>query len=74
MAKKVHIVAELLQEHSDLPVTLIQEKIRNESTIPWCNPIKEILVDDLNGYCKSLQNKGVSINVVKHLIQNFYNE
>lgn len=74
MHKKVHIVAELRLDNSDIPVTLIQEKILNETKIPWCNSIKEIVIDDLNDYCESLEKKGVSINVVQKLIQHFYNE
>ena len=74
MPKKVHIVAELLLEGSEIPVKFIREKIRNETKIPWCNSIKEIVIDDLSDYCKSLQKKGVSIKVVENLIKHFYNE
>ena len=74
MRKKVQIVAELLLESSEFSVKFIQEKIRNETKIPWCNSIKKIVVDDLSDYCKSLQKNGVSINVVENLIQHFYNE
>jgi hypothetical protein len=74
MPRQVHIVAELLLEHSEIPINLIQEKIRNETKIPWCNSIKEIVVDDLTEYCKSLKRKGVSVNVVENLIQHFYYE
>ena len=74
MPKKVHIVTELLQECSEIPVNLIQEKIRNETKIPWCTSIKKIVIDDLNDYSKTLQNKGVSVNVAENLIHHFYSD
>ncbi len=74
MRKKVHIVAELLLEGSENSLKFIQEKIRNETKIPWCDSIKEIVIEDLNDYCKFLQKRGLSINVVENLIQHFYTD
>jgi len=39
MAKKVNILFELSQETSSVPVTQIEETIRKEAKIPWCNEI-----------------------------------
>ena len=74
MRKKVHIVAELLLEGSENSLKFIQEKIRNETKIPWCDSIKEIVIEDLNDYCNFLQKRGLSINVVENLIQHFYTD
>lgn len=74
MPKKVQIRAELLLDSIDTPVYLIEQTIRNEAKIPWCTSIGEIVIDDINDYCESLEKKGVSSNVVKNLIHHFYSE
>lgn len=74
MPRKVRIVAELMLENSDIPINLIEEKIRNETKIPWCTSIDKIVIDDINDYCESLQKKGVSDHIIRNLMQHFYRE
>ena len=74
MPRKVRIVAELMLENSDIPINLIEEKIRNETKIPWCTSIDKIVIDDISDYCESLQKKGVSDHIIRNLMQHFYRE
>ena len=48
MNKKVHIIVELLPEVSKMPFSQIEETIRNEAKIPWCNEIEEVSIDDID--------------------------
>jgi len=66
--KRVYILAELLSEASKTPTVQLEEKIRNETKIPWCNVIKEITIDDMNDYCTNLQKYGVSSSVARNLM------
>ena len=68
MTKKVHIIAELLPEASKTPITKIEEMVRNETKIPWCNEIKEVTIEDIDESYKNLKKHGVSGNIARKLI------
>lgn len=68
MTKKVHIVANLLSEASKTPFTQIEETIRNEANIPWCNEIKEVTIEDIDESYKNLKNHGISSSVARNLM------
>jgi hypothetical protein len=68
MTKKVHIVTELLPEASKTPFTQIEETIRNEAKIPWCNEIKEVTIEDIDESYKNLKNHGISSSVARNLM------
>ena len=69
MTKKVHIVAELLPEASKTPFTQIEETIRNETKIPWCNEIKEVTVEDIDESYTNLKNHDISNSVARNIME-----
>lgn len=66
-------MAELSLVSSETSDDSIRQAIRNKAKIPWCTSIDEIVIEDMNDYCKLLQQKGVSTTVVRNLIH-FYTE
>ena len=68
MAKKVHIIIDLLPEASEASPVQIEEKIRNEAKIPLCQSIKEVVIEDTKESYMKLTKQGVSSNVARNLL------
>lgn len=68
MVKKVHITINLLPEASEASIIEIEEKIRNEAKIPWCNNIEEVSVEDAEAAYMKLKKHGISSNVARNLV------
>jgi hypothetical protein len=68
MVKKVNIIINLLPEASNVSSIQIEEKIKNEAKIPWCNEIEDISVEDDEASYMNLKKQGVSTNVAKNLV------
>ena len=68
MVKKAHIVINLLPEASNASIIQIEEKIKNESKIPWCKEIEKVTIEDIESSYMNLKNHGVSNNVAKNLM------
>lgn len=68
MVKKVHITINLLPEASEASIIEIEEKIRNEAKIPWCNNIEEVSVEDAEASYMKLKKHGISSNVARNLV------
>ena len=68
MTKKVNILFELPQEISNVPVSQIEETIRNKAKIPWCNEIQEVTIEDIDESYKNLEKHGISGSVARNLM------
>jgi len=68
MVKKVHITINLLPEASEASIIEIEEKIRNEAKIPWCNNIEEVSVEDAEASYMKLKKHGISSNVARNVV------
>jgi hypothetical protein len=68
MVKKAHITINLLPEASKASISEIEEKIRNEAKIPWCNNIAEVSVEDAEASYMKLKKRGISSNVARNLV------
>jgi hypothetical protein len=68
MVKKVHITINLLPEASEASISEIEEKIRNEAKIPWCNNIEEVSVEDSEASYMKLKKHGISNNVARNVV------
>jgi hypothetical protein len=68
MAKKAHITVNLLPEASNVSTIQIEERIRNEAKIPWCNNIEEVSIEDSEASYMKLKKHGVSSNVARNLV------
>lgn len=68
MCKKVHITIKLLPEASEVSTMRIEERIRSEAKIPWCNAIEQVSVEDTENAYTELKKQGVSSNVARNLI------
>ena len=68
MVKKAHIVISLLDEASKVSTTLIKEKIRNDTKIPWCNEIEEVSIKDIEASYLKLKKQGISSDVARTLV------
>jgi hypothetical protein len=68
MIKKAHIVINLLPEASKASTIQIEERIRNEAKIPWCNQIEEVSIEDTEASYMKLKKHGVSSNVARNLV------
>jgi hypothetical protein len=68
MIKKAHIVIKLLPEASKASTIQIEERIRNEAKIPWCNQIEEVTIEDTEASYMKLKKHGVSSNVARNLV------
>jgi hypothetical protein len=68
MVKKVHITINLLPEASEASISEIEEKIRNEAKIPWCNNIEEVSVEDAEASYMKLKKHGISSNVARNVV------
>jgi len=73
MVKKAHIVINLLPEASKASTIQIEERIRNEAKIPWCNKIEEVSIEDTEASYMKLKKHGISSNVARNLVD-FYTE
>ena len=69
MVKKAHIIINLLPEASKASTIQIEEKIRNEAKIPWCNNIEEVSIEDVETSYIELKNHGISSNVARNLVE-----
>jgi hypothetical protein len=68
MVKKAHIVINLLPEASKASNIQIEEKIRNEAKIPWCNNIEEVSVEDTEASYRKLKKHGISSKAARNLV------
>jgi hypothetical protein len=68
MVKKAHIIINLQPEASKASTIQIEEKIRNEAKIPWCNQIEEVLIVDVEASYMKLKKHGISSNVARNLV------
>jgi hypothetical protein len=68
MVKKAHIIINLQPEASKASIIQIEEKIRNEAKIPWCNQIEEVLIVDVEASYMKLKKHGISSNVARNLV------
>jgi hypothetical protein len=68
MVKKAHIVINLLAEASKASNVQIEEKIRNEAKIPWCNNIEEVSVEDTEKSYMELKKHGISSKAARNLV------
>jgi len=68
MVKKVHITINLRPEASKASIIEIEEKIRNEAKIPWCNNIEEVSVEDAEASYMKLKKHGISSNVARNVV------
>jgi hypothetical protein len=69
MVKKAHIIINLQPEASKASTIQIEEKIRNESKIPWCNQIEEVSILDVEASYIKLKKHGISSNVARNLVE-----
>jgi len=68
MVKKIHIIANLLPEASNVPTDQIEKKIRNEAKIPCCTNIETVTIEDAEETIMNLTKQGVSNNVARNLV------
>jgi len=68
MAKKVHIIIDLLPEASAASASQIEEKIRTEAKIPLCKNIEEVSIEDADDSYTKLKKQGISSNVARNLV------
>jgi len=68
MVKKAHIIINLQPEASKASIIQIEEKIRNEAKIPWCNQIEEVSIVDVEASYMKLKKHGISSNVARNLV------
>jgi len=68
MCKKALIVINLLPEASKASTIQIEERIRNEAKIPWCNKIEEVSIEDTEASYMKLKKHGISSNVARNLV------
>jgi len=68
MVKKAHITINLLPEASEASTNQIEERIKNEAKIPWCNNIEEVSIEDIEASYINLKNHGISSNVAQNLV------
>ena len=68
MVKKAHITINLLPEASDVSVFQIEEKIRNEAAIPWCENIEAVSVEDNDESYRKLKKQGIPSNVARNIV------
>ena len=68
MVKKAHIIINLLPEASDTPTSQIEERIKNKATIPLCQKIEKVFVEDVDASYLNLKNHGIPSNVAKNLM------
>jgi len=68
MVKKAHIIINLQPEASKASIIKIEEKIRNEAKIPWCNQIEEVSIVDVEASYMKLKKHGISSNVARNLV------
>jgi hypothetical protein len=68
MAKKAHIIINLLPEASKASIIQIEEKIRNEAKIPWCKQIEEVSIEDTEASYMKLKKHGISSNIARNLV------
>ena len=68
MHKKIHLTFSLLPETGDMSVVEIEEKIRNEAKIPWCNEIEQVSVEDSDESYTELKKQGVSSSVARNIV------
>ncbi len=68
MYKKAHIIINLLPEASNVSPMQIEEKIRNEAKIPWCQEIDKVSIEDIEASYKKLKKHGISSNVARNLM------
>jgi hypothetical protein len=68
MVKKAHIIINLQPEASKASTIQIEEKIRNEAKIPWCNQIEEVSIVDVKASYMKLKKHGISSNVARNLV------
>jgi uncharacterized protein (UPF0335 family) len=50
MQKKAIIMISLVPEASQASNSQIEEEIKNEAQIPWCQEIEEISIEELRGH------------------------
>ena len=68
MIKKAQITINLVPEASKASTIQIEEKIRNEAKIPWCNQIEEVSIVDVEASYMKLKKHGISSNVARNLV------
>ena len=68
MVKKAHITINLLPEASETSPIQIEERIKNEAKIPWCNNIEEVSIEDIEASYMNLKKHGISSNVAQNLV------
>ena len=69
MCKKAHIVIKLLPEASKVSITQIEESIKNEAKIPWCNEIEDVSIEDNEATYQNLEKQGISNNIAQSIIK-----
>jgi hypothetical protein len=69
MNKKAHITVNLLAEASKASTIQIEERIRNEAEIPWCNNIEEVSIEDVEESYMKLKKQGISSKVARNLVE-----
>ena len=73
MAKKAHITIKLLPEASKTSTTQIEETIKKDAKIPWCNEIEQVSIEDTEASYIKLKKQGISSNVARSIVD-FYTE
>ena len=71
MAKKAHITIKLLPEASKASTTQIEETIKKDAEIPWCNEIEQVSIEDPEASYMKLKKQGISGNVARSIVD-FY--
>ena len=69
MSKKVLITTKLTKEADKLTSHQIINLIHKEATIPWCNEIENITIEDNEATFHTLKKQGISKNVAQSIIK-----
>jgi hypothetical protein len=69
MPKKATIIINLLPEASNSSIIQIENKIRNEASIPLCMSIEKIAIEDINATYRSWEKQGISNKVARALME-----
>ncbi|MFA5364214.1 MAG: hypothetical protein WC325_03425 [Candidatus Bathyarchaeia archaeon] len=74
MPKKANITISLLPAASNTTVNEIQTRIKNESTIPMCQKIEHVTVENHEESYMDLKKHGISNNVARNLMELYTNK
>jgi hypothetical protein len=68
MAKKVHLIIKLRPGASSSSDAQLEETIKKDAKIPWCNTIEHVSIEDNEESYQKLTKHGVSSSVARNIL------